>query len=148
MSADLVTVWLFRNALGAADALDPLPGSWGVRDAAVVSWPLGAPSPLVERPGRIVGDTALGGAFWGLLCGLPLAAPMLCAGVGAGVGALVAWTTRPRLPRAIVDTVRGHVGPGRSALVLSTRGLSDDLLSRLRSSGGTQLPPTHAVQLA
>ncbi|MBB5958506.1 putative membrane protein [Saccharothrix tamanrassetensis] len=130
----VVTVWWFASPDGAEDALhllhDRQVPMW---DAAVVSWPEDRALPEVRRPGRVVGDAVLGGAFWGLVSGLPLSSPVLGAAVGAGVGLLVACLTRPGLADDTVVGCRRHVTRGSSVLALLSDGA--DVLDVLSAAG-------------
>ncbi|WP_433271095.1 DUF1269 domain-containing protein [Actinosynnema sp. CS-041913] len=130
----VVTVWWFASPDGAEDALHLLHDRQAeLWDAAVVSWPPDYALPEVRRPGRIVGDAVLGGAFWGLITGLPLLAPVLGAVVGAGVGLLVACLTRPGLADGTVLECRRRVTRGSSVLALLTDG--EDVLDTLAAAG-------------
>jgi uncharacterized membrane protein len=53
-----------------------------LEDAAVVSWPEGNKKPSIPQE-HLVGEMALGGAFWGLLFGLIFFMPFLGAGAAA-----------------------------------------------------------------
>jgi uncharacterized membrane protein len=129
----VVTLWWFSSPVGAGAALELLLGGpVALHDAAVVSWPPDRSRPDVQRPGRIVGDLVLGGAFCGLVTGLPIMSPLVASAVGAGVGLLMAGTTRPWLPRDAVRDARRRVTAGTSVLVLLSDGVPvGHLLDRL-----------------
>ena len=55
-----------------------------LEDAAVVSWPEGNKKPSIPQE-HLVGEMALGGAFWGLLFGLMFFMPFLGAGAAASL---------------------------------------------------------------
>ncbi|NUT95781.1 MAG: DUF1269 domain-containing protein [Saccharothrix sp.] len=133
----VVTTWWFPAPDGAEDALERLHDHHSaLLDAAVVAWFADEALPEVRRPGRVVGDAVLAGAFWGLVTGLPLLAPVLGSVVGAAVGLLVACLTRPGLADDVVRECRRHVTRGSSVLVLLTADeVGEPVLDRLAEAG-------------
>ncbi|MEU7530571.1 DUF1269 domain-containing protein [Saccharothrix sp. NPDC042600] len=133
----VVTTWWFPAPDGAENALELLHDRHhALQDAAVVSWLPDQALPEVRRPGRVVGDAVLAGAFWGLVAGLPLLAPVLGAVVGSVVGLLAACLTRAGLSDDAVRAGRRHVTRGSSVLVLLTRdALDEPALDRLTAAG-------------
>lgn len=135
----VVTLWWFSSPSGAGNALDLLDGSpVPLHDAAVVSWSPDRPRPDVRRPGRVLSDVVLAGAFWGLVIGLPVLPPLVASAVGGGVGLVLACSTRPGLPRDAVRDARRRVKEGTSVLVLLSDGVPvGHLLDRLAAAAGT-----------
>ncbi|MEO6090274.1 MAG: DUF1269 domain-containing protein [Umezawaea sp.] len=119
----VVTAWCFATHDGADGALDAvLDSQVGLYDAAVLSWPPGLDSTSARLPGRGAGGTVLGGAFWGLVIGLPLPSVVACSVAGAVVGLLLGRLTRPVLSDDVVRDARRRIRPGTSLLLL----LSDE----------------------
>jgi uncharacterized membrane protein len=118
-----LSVWIFDTAEEAEPALRTLgrlemQGHLDVDDAAVLTWPSGDIRPRTYQAGSACGDTALSGAFWGLLFGLVFLLPLtdrLREGTddGFGLGPV-------GLPDRFLGEVRHRVGPGTSALFLLT----------------------------
>lgn len=133
----VTTVWRFPTATGARDAVDLLAdGRCPVLDAVVLTWRRDRRGPVVRRPGRIVGDAVLAGAFWGLVVGLPLLAPITGAAVGAAIGLLVVGFTRPAVDNRVVRAHRHEVTPGTSVLLLLSDPLDGHPVTLLWTAGG------------
>lgn len=94
-----------------------------VQDAVRVTWSLGQPQPKTEQLSSLVGQGALGGAFWGVLFGLIFFLPGFepVAG-GASGGRLDDYG----IDDAFIQQVRAHVTEGTSALFVLTRGVVQD----------------------
>ncbi len=91
-----------------------------VEDAAYVQRTIDG-KPKVKRAGNLVGQGALGGAFWGMLIGLLFLAPWLGAAIGAGAGALGGKAADFGIDDDFIKDVGAKIEPGTSALFLLTR---------------------------
>jgi uncharacterized membrane protein len=121
------TVWKFATAEGAERAeatLETLAKEQliEIHDAAVVSWPEGKKRPKTRQLNSPTVAGALGGSFWGLLCGLIFFVPLLGLAVGAAAGALGGALTDVGIDDDFIASVRNEVTPGTSALFLMTSG--------------------------
>lgn len=136
------TVWQFDSAGAAEDALRTLEhlqtqGSIALADAAVVSWPQGAPKPKTRQLHNLVGGGALGGAFWGFLFGLIFFVPLLGMALGAATGALTGSLGDVGIDDGFIKDVRSKVTPGTSALFLLTRSaVLDEVVGELERERG------------
>jgi uncharacterized membrane protein len=74
----------------------------------------------VKQAVNLVGQGALGGAFWGMLIGLLFLAPWLGAAIGAASGALSGRAADFGIDDEFIKTVGGRIVPGSSALFLLT----------------------------
>ena len=121
-----LTVWKFDDAAGANTRAAAKLGQLqkqdliNVHDAAEVSWPMDKKQPKTKQLNNLAGAGALGGAFWGLLFGLLFFVPLLGMAVGAAMGALGGAMTDVGIDDDFIDSVRGQVTPGSSALFLLT----------------------------
>src|SRR5262245_50572616 len=59
-----------------------------LHDAAIVSWPIGQKSPSTKQLVNLVGRTAAGGLFWGMLLGFIFFTPLFGLTIGAAIGAV------------------------------------------------------------
>ncbi|MFC8525914.1 DUF1269 domain-containing protein [Nocardia sp. NPDC057227] len=124
--AGTLTVWKFPSETGAETAVATLRELEqrrlvAVHDAAIVSWPAGAPKPKTKQLHNLAGAGALGGAFWGLLFGLLFFVPLLGVAVGAGIGALTASLADVGIDNSFIARLKEQLTPGTSALfVLSS----------------------------
>ncbi len=91
-----------------------------LQDAAIVSWPEGAPKPTTRHLASLTGLGALDGAFWGMLFGLLFFVPFLGMAVGAAMGALAGHYADYGIGREFIEEVRSKVTPGTSAAFLLT----------------------------
>jgi uncharacterized membrane protein len=126
-----LTVWRFRTAGGADDALHTLERLQKeelitVHDGAVVTWPQGSKKPKTRQLAATTGAGAVGGAFWGFLFGLIFFVPFLGMAVGAAMGALAGSLTDVGISDDFIRQVREQVTPGTSALFLMTSGAVED----------------------
>jgi len=118
-----LTVWKFPTTVGAEQAehtLEQLAKQEliKIRDAAVVSFPVGAKKPKTRQLHNLTGGGAMGGSFWGLLFGLIFFVPLLGMAVGAGIGALSGSMTDVGIDDDFIRTIRDEITPGTSALFL------------------------------
>ena len=126
-----LTVWKFRTAGGADDALHTLERLQKeelitVHDGAVVTWAEGAKKPKTRQLASTTGAGAVGGAFWGFLFGLLFFIPVIGMAVGAAMGALAGSLTDVGINDDFIRQVREKVTPGTSALFLMTSGAVED----------------------
>ncbi len=98
-----------------------------VADAATVKRNLDG-KPKVKQAVNLVGQGALGGAFWGMLIGFLFLMPWLGAAIGAASGALSGKAADFGIDDAFIKTVGGRIKPGTSALFLLT---SDVVLDKV-----------------
>lgn len=76
--------------------------------------------PKVRQAANLVGQGALGGAFWGMLIGFLFLAPWLGAAIGAASGALSGKAADFGIDDDFIKTVGQRIAPGTSALFLLT----------------------------
>ena len=118
-----LTVWRFPSPYGA-DAAEYTLGELQrqelikVHDAAVVRWETGDKKPRTRQANHLTGGGALGGSFWGLLFGLVFFVPILGMAVGAAVGAMSGSLSDAGINEDFINSVRGKVTPGTSALFI------------------------------
>jgi len=72
----------------------------------------------VKQAVNLVGQGALGGAFWGLLIGLLFWAPWLGLAIGAATGAVAGHLTDTGIDNEFIKEVTDAIEPGQSALFL------------------------------
>ncbi len=128
-----LTVWKFKSADGATEALDVLADLQRqhliqVLDAAVVSWEVGKSKPKTREIRDARRSGALGGGFWGLLFGLIFFIPILGLAIGAATGALIGSMADVGISDSFIREVRQKVTPGTSALFLLS---SDAVIDRV-----------------
>jgi uncharacterized membrane protein len=87
-------------------------------DAATVTWPAGKKKPKTRHMGDLTCAGAWDGAFWGMLFGLIFFMPFLGAAWGAAIGALAGHFADYGIGREFIETIRGKVTEGTSALFL------------------------------
>lgn len=131
-----LTVWKFPTADGADRAEVTLKGLAKqelikVHDAAVVSWPPEAKKPKTRELHDLTGAGALGGMFWGLLFGILFFIPLIGAAIGAGMGALAGSMAHVGIDDDFINSVRGQITPGSSALFVLT---SDAVLDKVHDA--------------
>lgn len=76
----------------------------------------------IKQAVNLVGQGALGGAFWGMLIGLLFLAPWLGAAIGAASGALGGKAADFGIDDDFIKEVGNRITPGTSALFLLTHG--------------------------
>ncbi len=135
-----LTVWKFDSPSGAQQAEEALVALQKqelaqVVDAAVVSWEPGAKKPKTRQLHHTTAVGALGGSFWGLLFGLIFFVPLLGVVVGAAAGAFAGSLTDVGIDDDFIDTVRGEVTEGTSALFVMTQ---DVVVDRVKESLASQ----------
>jgi len=96
-----------------------------LEDAAVVSWPEGNKKPSIPQD-HLIGEMALGGAFWGFLFGLIFFMPFLGAAIGAGTAASLSTSLENEgIDAEFIKRVGEEVTEGTSALFALTSGAAD-----------------------
>ena len=120
-----LTAWKFESPEAAQETLNKLMEMSKqqliqVKDAAVVSWPVGKSKPKTHNYGSLTGQAALSGAFWGMLFGLIFFVPFFGLAVGAAMGALSGKFADYGINDDFIKQVREQVTEGSSALFLLT----------------------------
>jgi uncharacterized membrane protein len=118
------TVWKFDTPEGAEKADDLIQsaadqGLIKIHDHAVVSWPVGAKRPETEHGHDVVRHGSWG-ALWGLLFGALFFVPLVGAAAGAAIGAVAKATQGLGITKDQLETIRGQITEGTSALFLVT----------------------------
>ena len=153
--SDLIVV-AFDNETGAEQMRDALVGMQKrhlvtLEDAAVVvRKPDGRVK--VKQATNLVGEGALGGAFWGMLIGLIFWMPWLGAAIGALSGAVAAHFTDIGVDDGFIKEVGETIEPGHSALFLLVREATPEkMVDELKQYKGkilqTSLSPEDEVKL-
>ena len=141
--SDLV-VLAFKNETGALDMRDKLLELQNqhlieLEDAAVVIRGQDG-KPKVKQAVSLVGQGALGGAFWGMLVGLIFFMPWLGLAVGALSGALGGAVSDIGVDDKFIKQVGESIEPGNSALFLLVRKVQGDkVMDQIRGYGATVL---------
>ena len=122
-----VTVLRFSTATGADDALGQVTALQKqhlitLHDAAIVSWPPGQQAPRTRQLVDLVSSGGLSGMFWGILFGMIFAFPLFGLAVGGAVGAIGGALRDYGIDDQFIQSIRGSVTPGTSALFLMTSG--------------------------
>lgn len=91
-----------------------------IEDAALVTLKENG-RPKIRQEHDLVGEGALGGAFWGMLVGLLFLSPLLGAMIGAGVGAMAGRFKDIGINDDFIKEVGSSIHPGETALFLLTR---------------------------
>jgi uncharacterized membrane protein len=127
--SDLIVV-AFDNETGAENMRDALVGMQKrhlvtLADAAVVvRKPDGKVK--VKQAVNLVGEGALGGAFWGMLIGIIFWMPWLGAAIGALSGAISGHFSDIGVDDGFIREVRDTIEPGHSALFLLVKEATPD----------------------
>ncbi len=119
--SDLIVV-AFDNETGAEQMRDALVGMQKrhlvtLEDAAVVVRKQDGKA-KVKQATNLVGEGALGGAFWGMLIGIIFWMPWLGAAIGALSGAVSGMFTDIGVDDSFIKEVADTIEPGHSALFL------------------------------
>ena len=94
----------------------------------------------IDTPGSIVGVSATSGALWGMIIGLLFLVPGVGLLVGGAWGAVAGLAGKAGVDRSLRARVDGLLGPGKSALVVMTRKLTEDKFAAgMAEFGGTVL---------
>lgn len=118
-----LSVWKFDTPDGAQQALNKLTELSKqqliiIRDAAIVTWPVGKKKPDTRQAFSTAGAGALSGAFWGMLFGLLFFMPLLGMAIGAAMGGLAGHFADVGINDEFIKQVRTKVTEGTSALFL------------------------------
>jgi uncharacterized membrane protein len=101
----------------------------------------------VKHAVSLVGNGALGGAFWGLLIGLIFWMPWLGLIVGAASGALAGKFADVGVDNEFIDQVRNTIQPGQSALfMLIERSTPDKVMVELKKFKNVKVLKTSLSQ--
>ena len=94
----------------------------------------------IDTPGSIVGVSATSGALWGLSIGLLFLVPGVGLLVGGAWGALAGLAGKAGINRSLRERVDGLLTPGKSALVVMAKKLTEDkFAAAMAEFGGTVL---------
>jgi uncharacterized membrane protein len=89
---------------------------------------------------RIVAGSAASGALWGALIGLLFLVPGVGMLFGGALGALTGRLSKSGIDGAFRDRVKGMLTPGRAALVIMARKITEDkFFATLGAHGGEVL---------
>lgn len=138
--SDLIVV-AFDNETGAENMRDALVGMQKrhvvtLEDAAVVVRKQDG-KVKVKQAVNLVGEGALGGAFWGMLIGIIFWMPWLGAAIGSLSGAVSAHFTDIGVDDGFIKEVGDTIEPGHSALFLLVKEATPDkMVDELRQYKG------------
>ena len=141
--SDLI-VLAFDNEGGALEMRDKLLGLQKqklieLEDAAVVIRGQDGKA-KVKQATSLVGEGALGGAFWGMLIGLIFFMPWLGLAIGAMSGALGGAMSDIGVDDKFIKEVSDTIEPGHSALFLLVREVQGEkVMDEVRDFGATVL---------
>ena len=94
----------------------------------------------IDTPGSIVGVSATSGALWGMIIGLLFLVPGVGLLVGGAWGALAGLAGKAGINRSLRERVDGLLTPGKSALVVMAKELTEDkFAAAMAEFGGTVL---------
>ena len=94
----------------------------------------------VDTPARLVGSSAASGALWGMILGLLFLVPGLGFLIGGAWGALIGRLGKSGIDRAFKDRVDGLLAPGKAAVVIMARKITEDkFAAAMGPFGGTVL---------
>lgn len=106
-----------------------------IRDAAIVSWPVGKKKPKTRQMVNLTGAGALNGAFWGMLFGLLFFVPIFGLAVGALMGGLTGHFADYGIDDKFIKQVRAKVTEGHSALfLLSDNAVTDRVVDEAKKN--------------
>lgn len=94
----------------------------------------------VHTPGSVVGSGAASGALWGTIIGLFFLNPAVGMLIGGAWGAILGRLAKSGLNHEFRSRVDGLLTPGKSALILMTRKITEDKFAAgMAEFGGTIL---------
>lgn len=130
-----LTIWRFPSPYGAeavVTRLQALSASELIRldDAALVAWPRGRPTPCLKILAELPRSWMLDDAFWGILVGAIFHAERFDSGA-AGGGAIGELLASLGLSAEVLDSIRGLVVEGTSALLLL---IETEVVRRMRAA--------------
>jgi uncharacterized membrane protein len=97
-----------------------------IKDAAIVTWPIGKKQPKTRQHPGLASAGALDGAFWGLLFGILFFMPVFGVAIGAAIGALGAQPSGFGIDEDFIRQVRTKVTEGTSGLFLLLGAMTAD----------------------
>jgi uncharacterized membrane protein len=101
----------------------------------------------VDTPARVVGASATSGALWGWIFGLLFLAPGLGFLIGGALGALSGKLGQAGVDRAFQARVADLLSPGRAAVVLMAKKVTEDKFgSAMSEFGGSVLQTSLSEQ--
>ena len=101
----------------------------------------------VDTPTRFVSASAASGALWGALFGLLFLAPGLGLLIGGALGALNGRLAKAGVDRAFQDRVDAMLSPGKAAVILMARKVTEDKFgAAMGAFGGTVLQTSLSEQ--
>lgn len=139
-----LTAWVYDRIMGATDAevwLQDLQerGALTVHDAITLTWFPGAEEPQIGHlRHRTTGAAAKGSVLGGLL-GILVFNPVAGAVVGAASAAAVQRMRQAGIGDELLTEVAGHLGPGRSALVVLSSDADPDAVTAAMKHGNPTL---------
>ena len=94
----------------------------------------------IDTPGAVVAASATGGALWGMIVGLLFLVPGVGLLIGGAWGALSGAAAKAGINRDLRSRVDGLLSPGKAALVVMARKLTEvKFAAALAPYGGTVL---------
>ncbi|WP_454085420.1 DUF1269 domain-containing protein [Georgenia sp. Marseille-Q6866] len=94
----------------------------------------------VDTPSNVVGASTASGALWGAIFGLLFLVPGFGLLVGGALGALTGRLGRSGINRSFQDRVQGLLEPGKAAVVVMARKVTEDkFAAAMGDFGGTVL---------
>ncbi len=94
----------------------------------------------VDTPGSIVGASTASGALWGMLIGLLFLVPGFGFLVGGLMGAFSGKLAKSGINRSFRDRVQAMLEPGKAAVVIMARKITEDkFAAAMAAFGGTVL---------
>ncbi|WP_331728454.1 DUF1269 domain-containing protein [Streptomyces sp. NBC_01176] len=131
-----LTVWKFSTPDGADRVEETLlpqqkQGLIQVHDAAVVTWPEGRKHSRTNQLYNLTAAGVLSGTFWGMLFGLIFFVPLFGVAGDALSGALGGSLADVGIDDDFIESVRGEVKQGTSALFLLA---SDTIVDRVHEA--------------
>lgn len=138
-----LTAWVYDRIMGATDAevwLQDLQerGALTVHDAITLTWFPGAEEPQIGHLRHRTTGAAAKGSLVGGLLGILVFNPVAGAVVGAASAAAVQRLRQAGIGDELLTEVAGHLGPGKSALVvLSSDGDPDAVAAAMRHGNPT-----------
>jgi uncharacterized membrane protein len=91
----------------------------------------------IKQARGLVGEGALGGAFWGMLIGLLFFVPILGMGLGAALGALAGKGADYGIDDSFIKDVSAKIQPGTSAIFMLVHDAEPDkVIGQLKKFNG------------
>ena len=137
-----ITVLSFDSRLAADEALTAAlrlqsEGKILIEDAVFVTKGQDGKAHVRETTDPSIGQSALGGAFWGLLFGILFMVPFAGLAIGAGSAALVAKIRDTGVNDDFIKTVKQNIEAGKTNLILlATRGNEEAVRAELQRFAG------------